>query len=131
VGEEPEVSLVEQLGTSPRQLAMGEVDWVKTSVLLDSGDLPDMFPSVSYLLTRYRLTGSQWALDTARSILDLTVAVRGRGRADLIRGEQARRSLPVEPEPRLVSPSLWQRLRKAVRRRKTYEEEMKELGLQT
>jgi len=124
------ISLVDQLGTAPGMLQRGELDIVKTAVLLDAQDLPDMFHPIAYLLTRHRLSGSRWCYETASTILQLSVAIRGRGRADLIRGEQAKRSISIEPEPKITSPSLYQRLRKAVKRRKSYEEEMRELGLE-
>lgn len=128
-GELPEVgasSLASQLGSSFSFLDEGEIDMRILGVLMDPENIPKGLRSLVYFLTYAQLFKDEAALALAKNYLHLTVAIRGRGRRDIIRMESVARGGAVDVESEIQRPS-W--LERNVTNRNWEEKEREKLGL--
>ena len=126
--EETGAQLIPQLGTSSRKLADGDIDMRLLTVIMDPTELPTSLRPILYAITRddvTRLRRPFWA-SLVDNYLHLVVGIDGRGRRDLIRGEQVSRGQAVNVESEIREPGFVQ---KHITNRNWEEEERKRLGL--
>jgi len=120
--------LITQLGTSTRKLSDGDIDMRLLSVIVDPSEMPTSLRPLLYVLTRADVTirGKSFWESLADNLLHLSVGVGGRGRRDLIRGEQVRKGGAVNVESEIKEPG-W--IQKNITRRNWEKEEKEKLGI--
>ena len=126
--EDESIPLVNQLGTSNRKLEDGDADMRLLTVIMDPSDLPTSFRPILYVLTRDDVTRRRKPFWDALSdnTLHLLVGVGGRGRRDLIRGEQVSKGQAVSVESEIRTPG-W--VERNITRRNWEQEEKEKLGI--
>ena len=127
--EEDTESLVTQLGTAPKKTLDGDVDMRLLTVIRDPTEVPTSVRPLLYVLTRADVTIHRkpfWE-SLADNALHLFVGVDGRGRRDLIRGEQVSKGQAVSVESEIKEPGF---IQKYITRRNWEEEERQKLGLE-
>lgn len=125
-------TLVPQLGTEPYIQDQGRWDMRILSVIYPPESLPSSFKSILYVLTRKDVVVNKkrfWEA-LADNYLALAVSIKGRGRNDQIRGEQALKGIAVPMDSPVQKPSLGDHLfnRDKVREYNEQEED-KDLGI--
>ena len=126
--EETGSQLIPQLGTSSRKLSDGDIDMRLLTVIMDPTDLPTSLRPILYAKTRddvTRLKKPFWAA-LVDNYLHLMVGIGGRGRRDLIRGEQVSRGQPVNVESEIREPGF---IKKYITNRNWEQEERNRLGI--
>lgn len=129
ISEETGSQLVPQLGTSSRKLGDGDIDMRLLTVIMDPTEVPTSLRPVLYALTRddvTRLKKPFWQSLT-ENYLHLMVGIGGRGRRDLIRGEQVSQGQAVNVESEIREPGF---IQKYITRRNWEQEEKQRLGLE-
>jgi hypothetical protein len=96
-------SLVSQLGSAPSVLQDDEFDMPLLTVLMDSEEIPDTYRCTAYWLARATINPRMPKI-LSDIQLKLNVAVRGRGRRDLLRAEQVRKGGQVNVESEITKP---------------------------
>ena len=126
--EEESTSLVDQLGTSNRKIMEGDVDMRLLTVITDPSEVPTSLRPLLYVLTRADVTirGKSFWEALSDNALHLFVGIGGRGRRDLIRGEQVRRGQAVSVESEIRKPG-W--VERNLVRRNWEREEKEKLGI--
>lgn len=131
--EEQTGSLVDQLGTDPKQLAKLEIDPVKFTFLVGTDRIPDQFKPYLYFLIREAVVEKGWSFDRAVNYYypRLLNAIGGRGQEMLIKAEASKQGIPVQLEAAPEKPGIVDRLlgRENVLEYERYKER-KELGLE-
>jgi len=114
-------ALAPQLGTDQFQLAQGEYDMRRLSVLEKK-----QMRFVFYAALRAKKSKA-WAniLDT---LLNYSISIGGRGRRDIIRMEQVSHGMPVSVESEITRPQSW--LERNVTNRNWREQQLRELNEQ-
>jgi len=127
--EEDSTSLVTQLGTSNRKTLDGDVDMRLLTVIMDPTEVPTSLRPLLYVLTRADVTihGRPFWDSLADNALHLFVGVGGRGRRDLIRGEQVSKGGAVNVESEIRTPG-W--VERNLVRRNWEREEKEKLGIE-
>ena len=126
--EEAGAQLIPQLGTSTRKLADGDIDMRLLTVIMDPSEVPTSLRPILYVLTRADVTIRRkpfWD-SLSDNLLHLFVGVGGRGRRDLIRGEQVSKGGAVNVESEIKEPG-W--IQKNITRRNWEREEKEKLGI--
>ena len=126
--EETGGQLIPQLGTSSRKLGDGTIDMRLLTVIMDPEEVPTSLRPLLYALTRDDVTRRRipfWQALTDNA-LHLFVGVGGRGRRDLIRGEQVSRGQPVNVESEIREPGF---IQKYITNRNWEQEERNRLGV--
>jgi len=126
--EEAGSQLIPQLGTSTRKLADGDIDMRLLTVIMDPTEVPTSLRPLLYALTRDDVTRRRkpfWESLTDNA-LHLYVGVGGRGRRDLIRGEQVSKGQAVSVESEIRTPG-W--IERNLVRRNWEREEKEKLGI--
>ena len=126
--EEDSTSLVDQLGSSNRKTVDGDVDMRLLTVIMDPTEVPTSLRPLLYALTRDDVTRRRkpfWEALTDNA-LHLYVGVGGRGRRDLIRGEQVSKGQAVSVESEIRTPG-W--VERNLVRRNWEREEKEKLGI--
>jgi len=106
------VSMVTQLGTAPRKAANLDFDMRLLSIIESSDKVPDTFHPRFYARVRYRVTVKKerfWFV-VQDEMLHLPISINGRGRADILRAENAKHGIPVQPETVPDKPNILDRL---------------------
>ena len=126
--EEDSISLVDQLGSSNRKTVDGDVDMRLLTVIMDPTEVPTSLRPLLYVLTRADVTihGKSFWGSLADNALHLFVGVGGRGRRDLIRGEQVSKGQAVSVESEIRTPG-W--VERNLVRRNWEREEKEKLGI--
>ena len=127
--EEDSTSLVDQLGSSNRKTVDGDVDMRLLTVIMDPTEVPTSLRPLLYALTRDDVTRRKipfWEALTDNA-LHLYVGVGGRGRRDLIRGEQVSKGGAVNVESEIRTPG-W--VERNLVRRNWEREEKEKLGIE-
>ena len=127
--EEDSTSLVDQLGSSNRKTLDGDVDMRLLTVIMDPTEVPTSLRPLLYILTRADVTVHRkpfWN-SLADNALHLFVGVGGRGRRDLIRGEQVSKGGAVNVESEIRTPG-W--IERNLVRRNWEKEEKEKLGIE-
>ena len=127
--EEAGSQLIPQLGTSTRKLADGDIDMRLLTVIMDPTEVPTSLRPLLYALTRDDVTRRRkpfWEALTDNA-LHLYVGVGGRGRRDLIRGEQVSKGQAVSVESEIRTPG-W--IERNLVRRNWEREEKEKLGIE-
>jgi len=126
--EEDSISLVDQLGSSNRKTVDGDVDMRLLTVIMDPTEVPTSLRPLLYVLTRADVTihGKSFWESLADNALHLFVGVGGRGRRDLIRGEQVSKGQAVSVESEIRTPG-W--VERNLVRRNWEREEKEKLGI--
>ena len=127
--EEAGSQLIPQLGTSTRKLADGDIDMRLLTVIMDPTEVPTSLRPLLYALTRDDVTRRRkpfWESLTDNA-LHLYVGVGGRGRRDLIRGEQVSKGQAVSVESEIRTPG-W--IERNLVRRNWEKEEKEKLGIE-
>ncbi len=125
----PEASggtLSTQLGSAFKFLDEGEIDMRILGVLMDPKDIPRGMRSLVFLSTYAELFDDEAVAALVKNYLHLTVAVRGRGRRDIIRMESVARGGQVDVESEITKPG-W--LERNVLNRNWEEKEREKIGL--
>ena len=122
-GEGP--SLVSQLGSSPGTLQNNEFDMPLLTVIMDSEEIPDTYRCTAYWLARSTINPRMPKI-LSDIQLKLNVAVRGRGRRDLLRAEQVRKGGQVNVESEIQKPG-W--VERNLTQRDWEEKQRKELAI--
>ena len=127
--EEDSTSLVDQLGSSNRKTVDGDVDMRLLTVIMDPTEVPTSLRPLLYVLTRADVTihGRPFWESLANNALHLFVGVGGRGRRDLIRGEQVSKGGAVNVESEIRTPG-W--VERNIVRRNWEREEKERLGIE-
>jgi len=127
--EEDSTSLVDQLGSSNRKTVDGDVDMRLLTVIMDPTEVPTSLRPLLYVLTRSDVTihGRPFWESLADNALHLFVGVGGRGRRDLIRGEQVSKGGAVNVESEIRTPG-W--VERNLVRRNWEREEKEKLGIE-
>ena len=127
--EEDSTSLVDQLGSSNRKTVDGDVDMRLLTVIMDPTEVPTSLRPLLYVLTRADVTihGRPFWDSLADNALHLFVGVGGRGRRDLIRGEQVSKGQAVSVESEIRTPG-W--VERNLVRRNWEREEKERLGIE-
>jgi len=128
--EEETAPLVNQLGTSNRKTMDGDIDMRLLTVITDPSEVPTSLRPLLYVLTRADVTihGKPFWDSLADNALHLFVGVGGRGRRDLIRGEQVSRGGAVNVESEIRDYNWLQR--NITHRKEAWAQEEKEkLGI--
>jgi len=119
-------SLSSQLGSAFKYLEEGEIDMRILGVLMDPQDVPKNMRSLVYLLSYADLFDDDAARSLVKNYLHLTVAIRGRGRRDIIRMESVARGGAVDVGEEIQRPG-W--LERNITNRGWEEKEREKLGL--
>jgi len=121
--------LIPQLGTSSRKLGDGDIDMRLLTVIMDPTDVPTSLRPVLYAMTRDNVTrdGMPFWKSLVDNYLHLMVGIGGRGRRDLIRGEQVSRGQAVNVESEIREPGF---IQKYLTKRNWEQEERQRLGLE-
>ena len=125
--EEDSTSLVTQLGTSNRKTVEGYFDMRLLTVIMDPSEVPTSYRPILYALTRDDVTRRRkpfWGSLTDNA-LHLFVGIGGRGRRDILRGEQVSKGGAVNVESEIRTPG-W--IERNLVRRNWEEEEKRKLG---
>lgn len=127
--EDDSTSLVDQLGTAPRKTVDGDIDMRLLTVIRDPTEVPTSVRPLLYVLTRADVTirGKPFWDSLVDNALHLFVGVDGRGRRDLIRGEQVAKGGSASVESEIKEPGF---IQKYITRRNWEEEEKRKLGLE-
>ena len=122
-------TLIPQLGTSSNKLGGGDTDMRLLTVIRDPTEVPTSLRPLLYILTRADVTirRKRFWDSLADNALNLFVGVDGRGRRDLLRGEQVSKGGSVSVESEIKEPGF---IQKYITRRIWEEEERKKLGLE-
>lgn len=102
-------SLSSQLGSAFNFLDEGEIDMRILGVLTDPENIPKGMRSLVYLLTYADLFDDEFARRLVKNYLHLTVAIRGRGRRDIIRMESVARGVAAEVSEEIQQPGWFER----------------------
>jgi len=127
--EEDSTSLVTQLGSSNRKIIEGDNDMRLLTVIMDPSEVPTSFRPLLYALTRDDVTRNKkpfWQSLTENA-LHLFVGIGGRGRRDLLRGEQVSKGGAVNVESEIRTPG-W--VERNLVRRNWEREEKEKLGME-
>ena len=128
--EEETPPFVNQLGTSNRKTIDGDIDMRLLTVITDPSEVPTSLRPLLYVLTRADVTihGKPFWESLADNALHLFVGMGGRGRRDLIRGEQVSRGGAVNVESEIRDYNWLQR--NITHRKEAWAQEEKEkLGI--
>ena len=128
--EEAGSQLIPQLGTSTRKLADGDIDMRLLTVIMDPTEVPTSLRPLLYVLTRADVTihGRPFWDSLADNALHLFVGVGGRGRRDLIRGEQVSKGGAVNVESEIRDYN-WVQRNLTHRKEAWAQEEREKLGI--
>jgi len=119
-------SLASQLGSAFKYLDDGKIDMRILGVLMDPEEIPKNMRNLVYLLA-YAETFDDDAIQClVNNYLNLTVAIRGRGRRDIIRMESVARGGTVDVSKEIREPGFWE---KNLWNRNWEEKERERLGL--
>ena len=126
--EESSSQLIPQLGTASNKLLKGDVDMRLLTVIMDPTDIPTSLRPLLYILTRDDVTrrGKPFWEALSDNALHLFVGVGGRGRRDLLRGEQVSKGGAVSVESEIRTPG-W--IERNLVRRNWEREEKEKLGI--
>ena len=126
--EEDSTSLVTQLGSSNRKIIDGDIDMRLLTVIMDPSEIPTSYRPMLYALTRDDVTrrGKPFWESLTENALHLYVGIGGRGRRDLLRGEQVSKGGPVNVESEIRTPG-W--VERNLVRRNWEREEKEKLGI--
>ena len=121
-------SLATQLGSSAKKLSEGLIDMRILTVLDDRKNLPNTMKNTLYWLVYKDIVhdNKNFAESVIDNLLHLNVAVRGRGRRDLLRAEAVRKGTDIDVKSEIQKPGWIQR---NVTRRNWEEEEREKLGI--
>jgi len=119
-------TLSAQLGSAFKFLDEGEIDMRILGVLMDPKDVPRGMRSLVFLATYAELFEDEAVASLVKNFLHLTVAVRGRGRRDIIRMESVARGGQVDVESEIQRPG-W--LERNVLNRDWEQKEKEKLGI--
>ena len=97
-------TLASQLGSAFRFLDDGEIDMRILGVLMDPEDIPRGMRSLVWLSAYAEVFDDEAVAALVKNYLHLTVAVRGRGRRDIIRMESVARGGSVDVESEIRNP---------------------------
>ena len=115
-------TLVDQLGTNKGKLDDGEVDMRLLTIIRDPTEIPTSLRPRVFVATRVDVVEkglSFWS--SLKDNLDYySVAVDGRGRRDMIRGEQVKRGIAVSVESEIRNFSI---IEKHLTRRREFQEQ--------
>lgn len=102
------VTMVPQLGTSPRKMSLGEWDERKLSYVVAPEKVPSSYRPKMYYLLRRDVVIRRVRFWEALADNDLTLpnSIEGRGRNDQIRAEQALKGIPVHIETPPERPNI-------------------------
>lgn len=127
--EEEGSQLIPQLGTGANKLLGGSYDMRLLTVIRDPTEVPTSVRPLLYVLTRADVTirGKPFWDSLVDNALHLFVGVDGRGRRDVIRGEQVSKGGSASVESEIKEPGF---IQKYITRRNWEEEERKKLGLE-
>ena len=129
--EEESISLVAQLGSGSKYLLKGKTDVRITTVLRSSEDNPDTLKSALYWLTYDDVVNKN--IDFASSVIDnllhLNIGINGRGRRDILRGEQVMKGGAVTVESEIKSPGWTDRLLRRDKVRQWEEQQREQLEI--
>lgn len=127
------ISMVPQLGSAPKFLARGELDYRIVGFIPLPEKTPKTYKSVLYAAVRRDVVINRkpfWE-SLYDNLLTLPISIEGRGRNDQIRAENALKGLPVQIETPPEKPSIVDRI---MDRNKVEEyerwKERKELGME-
>jgi len=120
------VSLSSQLGSAFSFLDDGEIDMRILGVLMDPEDIPRGMRSLVWLSAYAEVFKDEAVAALVKNYMHLTVAVRGRGRRDIIRMESVARGGAVDVESEIRTPSWMER---NITNRKWEEKEREKLGI--
>ena len=128
--EDDSDSLVNQLGTSQRKLLGGDVDMRLLTIIRQPEDIPTSLRSRVFVKTRVNVIDEDkpfWS-SLSDNLDCYSVAVEGRGRNDMIRGEQVKRGIAVSVASEISNYSF---LEKHLTKRREYkeQEEREKLGI--
>lgn len=119
-------SLSSQLGSSFEHLDKGKIDMRILGVLMDPEEHPKSLRSLVYLSAYAEIFDDTVVRALVNNYLALTVAIRGRGRRDIIRMESVARGGQVDVESEIQRPGWMER---NITNRKWEEKERENLGI--
>ena len=130
LNEESSIKLAAQLGTSPRKLADADIDIRLFTIIVDPEETPTSLRSRVYARTRVNVVdeGKPFWPSLVDNLDHYSVAVRGRGRLDALRGEQVSQGIPVSVESEVRNYS-WIQKNLTQRKEAREHEEREKLGL--
>lgn len=120
------VSLASQLGSAFGYLDKGKIDMRILGVLMDPDEHPKSIRSLVYLLAYADIFDDEAVKSLVNNYLALTVAIRGRGRRDIIRMESVARGGQADVSEEIRQPG-W--LERTFWNRRWEEKEREKLGI--
>jgi len=115
--EEMQISLVSQLGSSPKHLIKLEHDMRMLSYIFESHRYPSNFKRLLFLSVKSRVImcikkGTPYNLDeiVVDAFLHLSLSVEGKGRVHIIKGEQVNKGGAVSMESEISPPGVMDKL---------------------
>jgi len=134
--EELQISLVSQLGTSPKKLIQLQHDMRMFSYLTEKHRYPPYFKSMLFLSVKNRVMqhiqrGEPYNLDdiVVDEFLHLSLSIEGKGRVHLIKGEQVMKGGVVSMESEIPPPGIMDRLLRTEKAKAYEQQEAEKLNL--
>ncbi len=105
-------SLAPQLGTAPKKLGRGEIDYRLLSYIVSPEKIPESFKPVLYMLTRRDVvTGKKRFWDAlSDNYLTLLNSIDGRGIANILKAESVMKGMQVNTDPVPQEPGFFDKL---------------------
>ena len=115
--EEMQISLVSQLGSSPKHLIKLEHDMRMLSYIFEAHRYPSNFKRLLFLSVKAQVMGhiqrgETYNLDqiVVDAFLHLSLSVEGKGRVHLIKGEQVQKGGSVSMESEIPPPGIMDKI---------------------
>ena len=134
--EEMQISLVSQLGSSPKHLIKLEHDMRMLSYLTEDHRYPPNFKRILFLSVKSRVMkciecGEPYDLEeiVVDEFLHLGLSIEGKGRIHLIKGEQVNKGMGVSMESEIPPPGIMDRILQTEKKKAYDRQEAEKLNL--